>query len=114
MTEMIEIQHEQKTRKAERAFTFSLIVSGIRCTLMYIILPFILPAIGITGAFASQVDIIINLVAMGALIYSVRRFWQINYEWKLLYTLVAVVAFVILTAFIALDLRELGFLTFTL
>ncbi len=114
MTEVIDIQQEQKTRKAERAFTFSLIVSGIRCTLMYIILPFILPAIGITGAFASQVDIIINLIAMGALIYSVRRFWQINYQWKLAYTAVAVVAFIILTAFIALDLRALGILNFTL
>ncbi|KXK24840.1 MAG: hypothetical protein UZ15_CFX003000101 [Chloroflexi bacterium OLB15] len=114
MTEMVDIQQEQNTRKAERAFTFSLIVSGIRCTLMYIVLPFVLPVIGITGAFASQIDIAINLVAMGALIYSVRRFWQINYEWKLLYTLVAIVAFVILAVFIALDLRALGVFSFTL
>lgn len=99
---------------AKRAFTASLLFSGIRCILMYAIIPFVLPLLGVTGIFAHQVDIVINLVAMAALIYSVRRFWQVNYKGKVAYTVIAVVAFCILIAFIALDLRAMGIIDFTM
>ena len=103
-----------QAENAKRAMTASLIFSGIRCILMYAILPFVLPLIGVSGIFANQVDIVINLIAIAALIYSVRRFWKINYRGKIAYTAIACVAFVLLTAFIALDLRELGVINFTL
>lgn len=99
---------------AKRALTVSLIFSGVRCILMYAVIPFVLPLLGVTGLFAHQVDIGINLLAIAALIYSVRRFWQIDYRGKLAYTVIAAVAFVILITFIALDLRALGLVSFTL
>jgi hypothetical protein len=105
---------ERAAEGAKRALTASLLFSGVRCILMYVIIPFVLPLIGVTGVFASQLDILINLVAIAALIYSVRRFWQINYHGKVAYTLVAVVAFVFLLIFIALDLRALGIIDFVL
>jgi hypothetical protein len=105
---------EQAAQGAKRALTASLLFSGVRCILMYAIIPFVLPLLGITGLFAQQVDIVINLLAIAALIYSVRRFWKINYRGKVAYTLVAVVAFVFLLVFIALDLRELGIIHFVL
>jgi hypothetical protein len=74
----------------------------------------VLPLLGVTGMFAQQVDIAINLLAIGALIYSVRRFWKIDYRGKIPYTVVAAVAFVLLVSFIALDLRSLGVIHFTL
>jgi hypothetical protein len=105
---------ERAAEGAKRALTASLLFSGVRCILMYVIIPFVLPLIGVTGLFAAQLDILINLVAIAALIYSVRRFWQINYHGKVAYTLVAVVAFVFLLIFIALDLRALGIIDFVL
>jgi hypothetical protein len=105
---------EIHAEKAKRVLTASLIFSGIRCILMYAIIPFVLPLLGITGMFAHQVDIAINLLAIAALVYSVRRFWQINYRGKIVYTVIAAVAFVILIAFIALDLNALGVIDFTL
>jgi NADH:ubiquinone oxidoreductase subunit 4 (subunit M) len=103
---------EVQAQGAKRALTASLIFSGVRCILMYAIVPFVLPLLGITGLFATQVDIAINLLAIAAIIYSVRRFWKIDYKGKLAYTGIAAVAFVLLIAFIALDLRELGILHF--
>lgn len=115
MTESnLPLTNEDSARGAKRALSASLIFSGIRCMLMYVVLPFVLPLLGVTGMFASQLDILISLVAIGALIYSVRRFWKIDYHGKVAYTVVAAFAFVLLIVFLALDLRELGVLDFTL
>ncbi len=101
---------ERAATGAKRAFSASLAFSGVRCILMYVVLPFLLPLIGVTGVFAAQIDVLINLVAIGALIYSVRRFWAINYRHKVAYSAVALVAGFVMAAFILLDLQELGIL----
>ena len=105
---------EQAAAGAKRALTAGLAFSAVRCILMYVILPFVLPLIGLTGVFAVRADIVINLVAMAALGYSVRRFWRINYKHKMAYTFVAAVALVMLAAFLLLDLQELGVLQLAL
>jgi hypothetical protein len=102
--------NEQAATGAKRALTASLAFSAVRCILMYVVLPFILPLIGLTGVFATRADIVINVIAIGALGYSVRRFWKIDYKHKVAYTFVAAVAFFVLGAFILLDLQELGLL----
>jgi NADH:ubiquinone oxidoreductase subunit 4 (subunit M) len=105
---------EEAAQGAKRALTASLIFSGVRCILMYAVIPFVLPLLGVTGLFAHQVDVVINLAAIAALIYSVRRFWQIDYRGKVAYTVVAAMAFVIIVVFIALDLRALNVIQLSL
>jgi hypothetical protein len=95
------------SQTGERAFSFALLFSGVRCIIMYAILPFVLPLIGIAGNFGVVIDIAINIVAIGAIIYSLRRFWTINYRRKWQYLPVALCAFVLLIAFIALDVSTL-------
>lgn len=95
------------TRQAENAFSFALLFSGVRCIIMYVIMPFVLPIIGIAGTGATYLDIVINLVAIGAIIFSVRRFWQVDYKYKWQYLPVAIVALGLLVAFIALDFAAL-------
>lgn len=92
-------------QRAERAFGFSLIFSGVRCILQYAILPFVLPIIGVTSEAAVPISLAINLVAITLIIYSLRRFWKIGYRYRWQYLGVAVVALVLLVAFIALDLQ---------
>lgn len=102
-----EVYEEKTTSNAENAFSFALIFSGIRCIIMYAILPFVLPLIGIAGNFGAWIDIAINVVAIGAIFYSLRRFWKINYKRKWQYLPVALVALILLIAFIALDISTL-------
>ncbi len=96
-----------ETTRAERAFSFALLFSGVRCIFMYVVLPFVLPVIGIAGNFSLYIDIVINLIAIAAVVYSLRKFWIIDYKYKWQYTPVAVVALVVLVAFIGLDIHEL-------
>lgn len=101
------VYEESTTSKAENAFSLALMFSGVRCVIMYAILPFVLPIVGIAGNFGLWIDIVINLIAIGAIIYSLRRFWKINYKRKWQYFPVALVALVLLVAFIALDIITL-------
>lgn len=107
VTPATEVYEESTTTKAENAFSFALIFSGVRCVIMYAILPFVLPLIGIAGDFGLWLDIVINIVAFGAIIYSLRRFWTINYKRKWQYLPVAIVALVLVIAFIVLDIATL-------
>lgn len=107
VTPQSEVYTEERPQQAENAFSFALLFSGVRCIIMYVILPFVLPIIGLAGDFGAWLDIVINLVAIGAIIYSLRRFWTINYNRKWQYFPVAIAALFLLIAFIALDLNTL-------
>jgi len=96
-----------ETARAERVFSFALLISGVRCIFMYVVLPFILPIIGIAGNFSLYIDIVINIVAIAAVVYSLRKFWIIDYKYKWQYLPVAMVALLILFAFIAMDIGDL-------
>ena len=53
--------------EAQRAFNTSIIVSGIRCTLAYVVLPFIAPLIGLAPGIGPLIGIPIAIVAIIAL-----------------------------------------------
>ena len=95
---------DQIAERAQNAFKFSLIFSGVRCTLQYVVLPFILPIFGIAGEIAVPFLLVINVLAIISILYSVRRFWQINYKYKWHYLAFSIVMLVILASFIVSDL----------
>ena len=103
-----EVAVETDESDAQRAFKFSLIFTGVRCILQYIVLPFILPVIGIASSTALPLLLLINIFAIVSMLFSVRRFWQINYQYKWQYLLMALVILAALTGFIALDISRMG------
>ncbi|MBZ0294480.1 MAG: hypothetical protein K8L99_18090 [Anaerolineae bacterium] len=93
--------------RAERAFGFSVVFSGVRCILQYVLLPFVLPLLGFTVDAALPIMVAINVIALVSILYSVRRFWAADYRYKWQYLPIAVVATVLLTFFLISDLRML-------
>ncbi|NDJ55012.1 MAG: hypothetical protein GYB68_18215 [Chloroflexi bacterium] len=94
-------------QKAENAFGWSLVFTGLRCTLQYAVLPFVLPVLGVAGAFSTHISLAVNLIAMIALVASLRHLWQIDYKHKWRYLALAVPAFGFLVGFLVLDLSAL-------
>jgi len=92
---------------AERAFSLSLMFSGVRCIIQYAVLPFMLPVIGIAGDLAVQISFVINMMAIAAIIYSIRTFFRVNYKYKWQYLPVGLVALILLSAFLLLDMAEI-------
>ncbi|MCU0497079.1 MAG: hypothetical protein MUF87_06975 [Anaerolineae bacterium] len=98
---------EAYQQSAERAFSFSLIFSGVRCILQYAVLPFILPLLGITTEATLPILLLINGLAITAIFFSLRRFWQIGYKYRWQYLIVAITALGLLVAFTLFDIQTM-------
>jgi hypothetical protein len=94
-----------KTQSAEQAMGYALVLSAVRCTLQYAVFPFVLPVLGIAGDVPPQIFVVINVIAMAAIISSVLRMWRINYKYKWQYLVVGAAAMVIQVAFTLHDLQ---------
>jgi hypothetical protein len=95
------------TRGAENTFGLALFFAGVRCILEYVVLPFLLPVLGLTGKFGAPIVLGLNLIALVSLVYSVRKFYEINYKHKRAYLFVSLVAGAIMVAFIVLNLQTM-------
>ncbi len=96
-----------QTRRAENALTISLLFSGVRCILQYVLLPFLLPIIGVAADATAPILLLINLIAIVSIFLSLRRFWTIGYKHRWSYLLVALAALTLLIAFTAYDIAKL-------
>ena len=67
---------------AERVFSKSVAISGIRCTLTYLIFPFVAPLIGITSSVGAVIGVLIGVVAIVFNIMSIRRLFAANHPYK--------------------------------
>ena len=89
--------HQADQAEAQRAFNWSIVVSGIRCTLAYVVLPFIAPLIGLAPGVGPVLGIAIAVVAIVANVFSIRRFWAAQHPWRRPITVLhlAVIAFMV-------------------
>ena len=86
--------------QARSAFQKSLFISTCRCLLMYIVFPFVLPAVGIARGVGPYVGLVIGVLAMVSIVYSIRRFWRANHSKRWHYTIfgTAIIGFLVYLA----------------
>ena len=73
--------------EARSAFQKSLAFTTCRCLLMYIVFPFVLPAVGIARGVGPVIGIAIGVLAMVSIVYSIRRFWRADHSKRWHYTI---------------------------
>jgi hypothetical protein len=85
---------------ARKAFQTSLIVATFRCLLMYVVFPFVLPALGLAKGVGPVIGLVINLVAMVCIVFSMRRFFRADHPKRWSYTALGgtVMAFLVVLA----------------
>lgn len=93
---------------AERRFSQSMIVSGTRCLLAYVVFPYVIPLLGLADLVGPAVGVAIGVVAIVFNGISIRRFWRVNHrlKWHLSVVNVAVMGFMFYLA--AGDVAELA------
>jgi hypothetical protein len=64
---------------ARQAFQTSLIVATFRCLLMYVVFPFVLPAVGLAKGVGPAIGLVINIGAMICIVMSMRRFFRADH-----------------------------------
>jgi hypothetical protein len=91
----------------ERAFSISMLVSAVRCTLTYVILPFVTPLIGIAPGVGPVLGMTIGTGAIAANVFSLRRFWRTGHRWRRQITVLHVAVIVLLLVLIGMDVDQL-------
>ena len=92
---------------AQKAFQTSLLVATVRCLLMYIVFPFVLPALGLARGVGPVIGIAISAVAITAIIMSIRRFWRADHSKRWHYTVLGTTVICFLVYLIVRDVIEL-------
>lgn len=88
MRRLLRIPEDRTSTAAEArsAFQKSLFLSAFRCLLMYILFPFVLPAIGIAKGVGPAIGLVIGILAIVSIVYSIRRFWRADHSKRWHYT----------------------------
>ena len=89
---------------AHRLFNVSIVLSGLRCLLGYVVLPVVTPAIGAAARVAPVIGIPIATVALVFDVAAVRRFWAANHRWRWGITVIYVVVMSMVLALLVSDL----------
>jgi len=72
----------EAVKRGDRLLTGSVIFVSVRCTLQYIVLPFLLPLAGLRGDLSAGISAAIDLIALAAIAYNVRRLWNTSWRWR--------------------------------
>lgn len=93
--------------EARKAFQTSIAVATVRCMLMYVVFPFVLPIIGVASGVGPYIGLPISIIAITAITMSIRRFWRADHSKRWHYTVLGSVVIAFMTYLIIKDLAAL-------
>ncbi len=67
---------------AYRTFQRSMLISATRCTLTYVVFPFLLPFLHVLKGGAPVIGVVIGTVALVCDTFTIRRFFVIDHKWR--------------------------------
>ena len=97
----------QPTEQPERVFSQSVVISGIRCLLTYVVFPFVAPIVGIASGIGSGIGLVVGLVAIASNVWSIRRFHRSDHKYKWPVSALNAGIIVLLLILMVIDLRDL-------
>lgn len=105
--EQASTQRTATTGDANKAFSTSILVSAVRCTLAYVIFPWVLPALGLAGGVGPGIGLAVGLVAIGFNVASIRRFHASDHRWKWQITVLNCCVIAMLSVLAVMDVSDL-------
>jgi uncharacterized membrane protein len=89
---------------AESAFQKSMLISAARCTLTYVVFPFVLPAMGVVTSVGPLLGVIIGVLALVCDVFSIRRFFAADHRYRWHFTVLALCVMGLLTVLLVQDI----------
>lgn len=90
-----------------RLFSTTILISAVRCTLAYVVFPWLLPLLGVTKDMGPGLGLVIGSVAIVFNVLSIRRFHSSGHRWKWPVTALNITVIVLLSILAVQDLLEL-------
>ena len=88
-------------------FSKSMVISGIRCLLSYIVFPWLLPLLGVAGNVGPLIGIPIALVAIWFNLSSIKRFMKAEHRLRKIVIPINAAVIALLLILIGIDIAEL-------
>jgi len=96
------------TASAYAAFQRSMLISAFRCTLTYVLFPFVLPMIGIATGVGPVLGIAIGVFAITCDTFTIRRFFTVDHRFRWQFSAVAVLVIGLLMTLLVQDVVHLA------
>lgn len=93
---------------ARKAFQTSIMVAAVRCILMYLVFPFVLPAVGFASGIGPAVGLAVNAVAAVCIVMSMRRFFRSDHPKRWWYAGLGGSVLVLLVVLAVVDIVDLA------
>ena len=93
--------------EAARLFSLSIVISGTRCLLTYIVFPWVLPVLGIAGGVGPFVGVVVGVIAIAFNLLSIRRWRASGHAWRVPLMTLNSVVIVFLLVLVAIDVSRL-------
>ena len=97
----------ENERAAHRGFQVSMVISGIRCLITYLLIPILVPIVSFADVFAAPIGILLCVIAFISGYTSLRRFWISDHRSRWMYTAFIGVVFAILVIAVAFDISTI-------
>lgn len=91
---------------ARLALTFGLLLSALRCTVQYVLLPFVLPWIGVAVSIPPWVTLVLGGLALASLTRNVRYLWRLQHPRRWSYFALACIVAAALMLFMVIDVHN--------
>lgn len=98
---------EETAPRALMPIKGSLLISGVRCMLSYVLLPALAPLVGLSGWVSRPLSLLLTVAAIGLTVVSLRRVWAADWKYRWAYTAFSMVVLTLLTIVIVVDVRGL-------
>jgi MFS-type transporter involved in bile tolerance (Atg22 family) len=92
---------------ARRSTTTAIVVSGIRCTITYLLIPILAPFLGLLNTLGAPIGIALSSFAIVMGISGVRRFWIADHRARWSYTTLIGAVLILLSAAIVSDVSKI-------
>lgn len=93
--------------KAYSTFQKSMLISATRCTLTYVVFPFVLPAVGVATGVGPILGIVIGVIALTSDVFTIRRFFAVDHKYRWHFSAVALAVIVLLLVLLVQDISHL-------
>jgi hypothetical protein len=64
------------------SFQRSMLISAVRCTLTYVVFPFVAPAVGFATGVGPVLGLLIGTFAIVCDVFTIRRFFAVDHKWR--------------------------------
>ena len=110
MRHLLRIPDEQpaiRESETHRIFSASIFLSALRCLLSYIVLPIVLPAIGLASSVGPAIGIPVGLLALVFDYLGIRRFWLANHHQRWMFSAIYAAVGGMVLALVIIDVVHL-------